>query len=146
MDLILPKRNYAEKKASQQKYLDDLKSLCDAYGKEIANPKTYIVKKQEYKVKMYELVNQILIIEKTIADTEKHYNNVFLPNYEKELEEVQQNWDIFFKQALTAQNQDIKNVLETYKDELNDVEVKLIVYNKVKSINGFTATQPTPSN
>ena len=138
MYIIYPKKDYQSKIDLDKKYLSDLQELDKAYYNEIENPKTYQIKKLEYKVKRYALVNQMMTVKKMIEDYENHYKHVFLPTYELQLEETKNNWDVFIKQAQESNNADIKNVLEFYKDHMQDIEIKNMVYQKVRAINDFS--------
>lgn len=138
MYIIYPKKDYQSKIDLDKKYLSDLQELDKAYYNEIENPKTYLIKKAEYRVKRYDLVNQIMTVKKMIEDYENHYKHVFLPTYELQLEETKNNWDVFIKQAQESNNADIKNVLEFYKDHMQDIEIKNMVYQKVRAINDFS--------
>ena len=138
MYIIYPKKDYQSKIDLDKKYLSDLQELDKAYYNEIENPKTYLIKKLEYKVKRYDLVNQMMTVKKMIEDYENHYKHVFLPTYELQLEETKNNWDVFIKQAQESNNADIKNVLEFYKDHMQDIEIKNMVYQKVRAINDFS--------
>ena len=138
MYIIYPKKDYQSKIDLDKKYLSDLQELDKAYFNEIENPKTYLIKKAEYRVKRYDLVNQIMTVKKMIEDYENHYKHVFLPTYELQLEETKNNWDVFIKQAQESNNADIKNVLEFYKDHMQDIEIKNMVYQKVRAINDFS--------
>ncbi len=138
MYIIYPKKDYQSKIDLDKKYLSDLQELDKAYFNEIENPKTYLIKKAEYRVKRYDLVNQIMTVKKMIEDYENHYKHVFLPTYELQLEETKNNWDVFIKQAQESNNADIKNVLDFYKDHMQDIEIKNMVYQKVRAINDFS--------
>lgn len=138
MYIIYPKKDYQSKIDLDKKYLSDLQELDKTYFNEIENPKTYLIKKAEYRVKRYDLVNQIMTVKKMIEDYENHYKHVFLPTYELQLEETKNNWDVFIKQAQESNNADIKNVLEFYKDHMQDIEIKNMVYQKVRAINDFS--------
>lgn len=72
----------------------------------------------ETQVKVLDLKGKLRIQQKLIEDKEMHFENVFLPQFNKELEEAKENFDATMKQAREFMNNDREGV-ESIKSKIN---------------------------
>jgi hypothetical protein len=71
------------------------------------------------------------------------FNNIYLPEYEKQITDCEKNFDVVYKKAksivdrndLKAKNFDImKQILTDYVNPDNEMKIKLLLYKALKSI------------
>jgi hypothetical protein len=72
----------------------------------------------ETQVKVLDIQGKLRIQQKLIEDKEMHFENVFLPQFNKELEEAKANFDNTLKQARKFMNNDREGV-ESIKEKIN---------------------------
>mgnify|MGYP001578005114 CR=1 FL=1 len=84
-------------------------------------------------VEFFEIGNKISATRQHIKHMEYHYENFFLPNYEKELQFCEQQWGVF-SLAIEPYREDeaVKKVYEEFGEDIEDLEVKNMIFKSLR--------------
>ena len=142
MILYKPKEDFEQSIKRENLYVELLKDLHKEMNEKIKSGKGYQLAKN--KVDLYELATKLDTHIELLKDRINHYNNWFLPKYNKELEECEKEFDktmssakkYIDKEKDTEVSKKIVNILSEYdKMDLNNrnhIEIKNVVYKDLK--------------
>lgn len=134
MNKLLPKEHYPAKIAAEKNYLLSLQNYHAMLSDEKTLKKSQDLTRARYDVERFEVANKITVVKSYIENMEHHYNNIFLPQYERELNECQSKWDDFKKliEPLMIQP-NVSRVFDEWNDEeMENLEVKNIIFKQLR--------------
>ena len=156
MIVYQPKGEFKTSISIQEQYVGLLKGLHAQLM--IQNKKSSGYNKAKYSVELHELSTKLDAQIKTLSNKKDHFNNVFLPNYDKELLECENKFDSVWidscKYLKLNENSELspkfKNAMDSFMeldtDNRKHIEVKNLVYKDLKTLLSLALPMPKLSN
>lgn len=132
-NLLLPKGSWQLRINAEKNYLKKLEKLAAELSNEKNINKATDLTKARWDVELFELYNKIATTRQYLKNLDYHYTNIFLPNYEEELQVCEAQWGAFslaieqFKDDET-----VKRLFDEFAEGLENIEVKNKLFKALK--------------
>ena len=149
MKLYKPKEDFDKSMQNHTFYVELLKELHKELNLKVKKGKGYQLAKN--KVELFDLATKLDNQIRILNDKVNHYNNHFLPMYNKELDDCKNNFKATYEEAMKIVSENsnnkgevfdkIKDILADYHqlkmEDQNHIEIQNVLYKDLKMLIGF---------